>query len=442
MEWSGMVNRRIWAFLTISILILAACSSSKSAKEYVQDGRNYLESGERSKAIAALEEAIKREPELAEAHRLLGEALRDSGRWPEAVAEFKAYKTLASEDGAAYFLLGWAYAQTGDSKEAAATFAEGVDVDPSFLDSYQEEIAEVAEDILRDGREALAAGDLATANELLTIVASLVPDRGEVYFALGQAHLQADDMIQALAAFANAVSLSPELATEHAEEIAALAQRGLERGQAALDAGDLDTAAQIIGAVTALQPNEANAFFLMGNIYNQANLFVQAIEQYQTVLKLEPDSSSAHTNMGVVYYKMGDLEMAIQEYDAALRIEPDDAETHYLMGAAYVQMDQLEQGMTEFIAALTLDDQLAPAYVGLGNVYLLQGDLELALDALEQATALSPNSPEAFFALGQVYIQLGNVAEARSALERVLSLNPDPRWREQAERLLESLNSP
>jgi predicted TPR repeat methyltransferase len=70
------------------------------------------------------------------------------------------------------------------------------------------------------------------------------------------------------------------------------------------------------------------------------------------------------------------------------------------------------------------------------------GDLDAALEALEQATALAPNSPEAYFALGQVHIQLGNVTEARDALERVLALNPAPRWREQAEALLESLGSP
>jgi hypothetical protein len=37
---------------------------------------------------------------------------------------------------------------------------------------------------------------------------------------------------------------------------------------------------------------------------------------------------------------------------------------------------------------------------------------------------------------------LGDAAEARTALERVLSLNPDPRWKEQTELLLESLDSP
>ena len=438
-----MGNRRTgWrVLLMISILMLSACSQRKSVEEYVQDGRKYLEQNDLSKAIAALEEALKKDPSLAEAHRLLGEALGRSGRWPEAVTQFEAYQALAKQDAAAYVLLGQAYAQTGDLKRAATTFAEGVRVDPSFLTSHQEEIAQAADDILHAGKQALDSGDLAAATELLTIVAPLVPGQGEVYFLLGQAHQKADDVPQALAAFMSAVKSSPELLDEHADEINSLAQQGLQIGQAALDAGELVNATQIMEAVATLLPEDPKAHFLLGNVYNQADQVSQAIEQYQIVLKLQPDSASAHTNLGVVYYKLGDLEKAISEYTTALANEPNDAETHYLLGAAYVQMEQLEQGKTEFEAALELDSQLAPPYIGLGNVYLLQGDAKSALDMAEKAIALSPNSPEAYFLLGQVHIQTGNIAEARAALQQVLSLNPAPQWREQAERILESLGS-
>jgi tetratricopeptide (TPR) repeat protein len=449
-----MRNRRagLLALLMIALLIWPACSSEKSVEEYLEDGKKHLESGDLSKAIAALEEALKRDPELAEAHRLLGEALGRSERWPEAVTQFEAYKTLASEDAAAYFLLGRAYVRTGDPEQAAATFAEGMRVDPAFLKDHQDAVAGVTDDILQVGQEALEAGDLATATDLLTLVAPLAPGQGESYYLLGQAHLKADDTTQALVAIAQAVQLSPELALEHADEINTLAREGLEMGQTALDVGNLQTALQTMEAVTILLPDEAEAHFTLGNIYNQANQLTQAIEQYQAVLDLDPESSSAHTNMGVVYYKKGELETAIQEYDMALQIEPDDDETHYLLGAAYVQMamtqlgegqvELLEQGRAEFETALALNDQLAPAYIGLGNVYLLFEDFESALSALEQAVALAPNSPEAYFALGQVYVNLNDVAQARAAWEHVLSLNPSAPWKEQTERMLESLGSP
>ena len=438
-----MINQfaRLMVLGILPILILSACSGEKSAEEYLQDGQTHLDSGDVSKAIAALEEALKKDPELAEAHRLLGEALGRNGRWPEAVKQFEAYQALAEGDAAAQFLLGQAYIQTGDTKKAAVAFAEGVREDPDFLVSHQEEIAGAADDFLKAGREALETGDLATAAELLTIVAPLVPGQGDVYILLGQAHQQSNDIVQALTAYGNAVSLNPELKDAHADEIDAVAQQGLEMGQAALEAGDLPMAAQVLGLTAALLPDEPRVHFLLGNVYNQANQFAQAIEQYQVVLGLEPDSSSAHTNMGVVFYKMGDLQKAVEEFDVALEIEPGDAETHYLLGAAYVQMEQFQSGKTEFETALELDDQLAPSYIGLGNVYLLQGDIDSALEMAEQAITLSPNSPEAFFLLGQVHIQLSNIVEARNALEQVLSLNPAPHWRDQAERLLESLES-
>jgi cytochrome c-type biogenesis protein CcmH/NrfG len=184
---------------------LSACAKSKTVEEYLKDGQNYLEDDDVSKAIASLEEVLKREPGQAEAHRLLGEALSREGRWPEAVAQFESYVNLDRDDAAALFSLGQAYVQTGDAVKAAQAFAEGARVDPSFLASHGEEIAAAADDILQAGRQALEAGDLATATQLLSIVAPLVPGEGDVYALLGEAHLQTNDVTKALGAFATAL---------------------------------------------------------------------------------------------------------------------------------------------------------------------------------------------------------------------------------------------
>ena len=437
--------RRSFQYALLSLVVLSlglsACAKSKTIEEYLKDGQDYLEDDDVPKAIASLEEVLKREPGQTEAHRLLGEALSREERWPEAVTQYEAYVNLAKDDAAALFSLGQAYVQTGDAVKAAQAFAEGARVDPSFLTTHGEEIAAAADAILQAGRQALDAGDLSTATQLLSTVAPLVPGQGDVYALLGEAQLQANDVAKALEAFATALELSPELATEFAVDIESLAQKGIEMGQAALDSGDLTVAAQTLEAAAKLTPDDAKIKFLLGNAYNQADRFAEAIAAYESVLSLEPESSSARTNMGVVYYKMGDLEKAKSEYLAALEIEPDDAETHYLLGAAYVQQEQLEQGQEEFEIAVELDDQLAPPYIGLGNIKLLQGDLDSALEMANQAIAMMPNSPEAYFLLGQVHIQLGNVADARAAMEEVLLLNPAPQWREQVERILESLDS-
>jgi len=50
-----------------------------------------------------------------------------SNNLEEAVKEFEAYKALAKQDTAAYFLLGRAYVHAGDLEKAAAAFAETQD---------------------------------------------------------------------------------------------------------------------------------------------------------------------------------------------------------------------------------------------------------------------------------------------------------------------------
>jgi protein O-GlcNAc transferase len=420
---------------------ILGCSAEKTADQYLGEGRDYLEKGEPSKAIAALEEALKRDAELAEAQRLIGEALKENGRWAEALDHFKIYQTLAGDDPAAYLSLGEAYAKTGDLEKAATAFSEAARLDPSYLEKHSEEISAAADTFLKAGRRALEEGDLAMATELLSAVAPLVPGQGELYVLLGQAQQQAGNTVQALTAYANAIELSPELVGQYAAEIEALAQQGIEQAEAAADSGELERAVETMQAVITLRPDESRPHFVLGNFYNEADQLLQAIEQYEAVLAIDPDNASALTNLGVVYYKMGDLDKAIATYQDALAVEPDDAETHYLLGAAYVQMERLAESKAEFDRAIELNDQLAPPYIGLANIQLLQGDLDAALQALEKAIELAPSSPEAYFALGQVYLQQGNIEEARTALEQVLTLNPAPHWRQQVENILQSLES-
>jgi tetratricopeptide (TPR) repeat protein len=177
-QWRMTKRPKCWLAVIFALtLILSACSKQKTVDEYLQDGRERLQDDDVSKAIASLEEALKREPGQAEAHRLWGEALGRSERWPEAVEQFEAYLNLADGDAAAYFLLGQAYVQTGEIEKAASAFAEGARIDPTFLSSHRAEIAAAADDILAAGKEALQAGDLTTATDLLNIVAPLVPGR-------------------------------------------------------------------------------------------------------------------------------------------------------------------------------------------------------------------------------------------------------------------------
>jgi cytochrome c-type biogenesis protein CcmH/NrfG len=253
-----------------------------------------------------------------------------------------------------------------------------------------------------------------------------------------QEALKTNDSAKAIATLEQAVADEPGSAQLH-----------ILLGQAYLRANRKDDAQKQFSAgftldKTAglvLDSQDAEEYFVVGNVHATLGQFDQALAAYDTVLKLAPDKAGAYTNKGVVYYQQGKLDDAIGLFNKALEIDPADAETYYLLGAAQLQKEELPLAEQAFNKALELKSDLAPAYIGLGNVQLLKQNYQQAAATLEKALSFQPNSPEALYALGQAYAAVGRNDDAVRALTQCLQLNPPEPFRSKAQETLQQLNA-
>jgi tetratricopeptide (TPR) repeat protein len=86
--------------------------------------------GRAGEAAAEFTEAVRLDPNHADAHRNLGISLAMTGNLPQAAEEFGAAVRLNPEDGKARFNLGVALANLGRTREAIAQLSEAVRIDP------------------------------------------------------------------------------------------------------------------------------------------------------------------------------------------------------------------------------------------------------------------------------------------------------------------------
>jgi len=226
----------------------------------------------------------------------------------------------------------------------------------------------------------------------------------------------------------------------------------LETAQEQMDAGEFESAKVILEQIVAAEPENAEAYFLLGLTYFNLQMYDQAKDFFDRALTIEPDRAPAvHHNLGVLAYQLGDMETAVEEFQAAMELDPQDADTHYQLGAAYLvmafPMDALEpdaaylqQSQTEFEQALTLDSDKPEALVGLANVYMFQNKLPEAIELLETAVEQQPEMREALFALGRAYAVSGQLAKATETLNRFLETEPPEVWAQQAQELLAQLD--
>jgi protein O-GlcNAc transferase len=217
--------------------------------------------------------------------------------------------------------------------------------------------------------------------------------------------------------------------------------------QAQMDAGQYQTARTALEQLTASDPQNAEAHFMLGLTYFNLSEYDNARASFAQALKLEPERAAAvHHNLGVLAYQTGEMETAVTEFEAALAADPNDPDSHYQLGATYLQiaiatsdLTYLQRAETEFEQVLALAPGKPEALVGLGTLYLNQNKIAEAIELLEQAVQNNPELREALFALGMAYFARGDTASAKETLQQFLDTQPPTQWANEAREIMKQL---
>ena len=89
--------------------------------------------GRQEEEMAAYRQAIELNPEDAEAHKRLGNALWQQEKDEEAIAEYREVVRLKPDDAEAHFNLGMALDPQGKTEEEMAEYREAIRLDPNHV---------------------------------------------------------------------------------------------------------------------------------------------------------------------------------------------------------------------------------------------------------------------------------------------------------------------
>jgi superkiller protein 3 len=162
------------------------------------------QTGQFEKAIAAHRKAVALEPELADAHGLLGQGLAKSGKLDEAIASFQRAVALNPGLHEAWAALGTNLGRRERIPEAIAALRKAVELKPDHAVAHYN-LAVIHEE---QGRldEALAAYRAAVQAD---------PRNAAAHNSIGEIHLRQRRPDEALAAFRKAVEAKGDFADAH-----------------------------------------------------------------------------------------------------------------------------------------------------------------------------------------------------------------------------------
>ncbi|MBI2877985.1 MAG: tetratricopeptide repeat protein [Candidatus Tectomicrobia bacterium] len=241
-------------------------------------------------------------------------------------------------------------------------------------------------------------------------------------------------MLQSLAG--GAVLLAALHGTLGSEEAQYL--RSLQTGKELYSRGEHEKAMEELKQAVTLQPNLAEAHFLLGIIYARMGKNDLARERFARVVELEPDHVQSHNNLGVIYQSIGLVDLAQEEFRKAIQIDPGyepaivNLARLYLSLAArqYEDLIKLKPDDPEitrlYRRILALDPASPKAHYSLARLLIEEGKEAEALEELRQAERLDPAyGPIRLYQEGRSQEKAGNYLEAAKEYRLALQLRPD-----------------
>ncbi len=200
-----------------------------------------------------------------------------------------------------------------------------------------------------------------------------------------------------------------------------------------------EKAIAIANRVLDIDPQNAEAYRLIGYANEIQNKFNEAIKSYNKALKFSTDNAEIYNNIGHVYDLMGNTKKAKESYFTSSKLGGDTAGVHMSLGRTYVREKNISKATDEFEKALSLSNNVrvrSEILYTLGNLSIRKGNLDEARKYMEKAVEMDSNFPLAMIGLGKVkFIQtkdmtnssdvLKNLDESFSHMEKAALFNPN-----------------
>ena len=190
-------------------------------------------------------------------------------------------------------------------------------------------------------------------------------------------------------------------------------------------AGRIAQAEQIYREILRVDPNQADAVYLLGQLLNQRGQSAEAIDFFVRLVNLYPENAEFHSNLGAAYWGAGRHADATASFQTAVQLRPDFVEAFSHLGATLTAQGRSEEAITYYQKALQLQPGFVAAHSNLAVTLTNLGRHAEAIDHYRAAVDADPQNATRCHQFANALRELGQVAESIRWYERALSLRPD-----------------
>ncbi len=431
---------KVYSLLIVSVLLLAGCGTSMTDVEHIQKAKESQSTKDWNTAIIGFKNALRQNPDNAEARFLLGETylLIRQGENAEKELRHALKRNFSNEllpvylgksllyQGAFKKILDEVNTSNDYSKEINAKLLAvrgsaflGLNNSEAALLAYQkalEQSENLSEALLGLAKLEIKKNSHAEAKSQLEHAIKADETNWEAWLIKGELAFSGADYVVAEQAFKTVSDrgygilwklqgrlgwvkalISQKQESRALSEVEALLKEfpahpipKFFRAQIAYDQGDFDTAKEQLLQVVKLFPGHNPSLLLLGAIDLSKNNLEQAENYLNRFIAASPDHIPALKLLAEIQMKRGQPKLAVEALSHALLQTPDDVQLLAMVGQA------------QFAA----------------------GDAKAAVSTYRQLTKKSPDSAVAWLHLGRMQLQQKSLSDARRSLQKALEIEP------------------
>lgn len=200
----------------------------------------------------------------------------------------------------------------------------------------------------------------------------------------------------------------------------------LERAEAALAMGEIETAETDVQSALQHAPTDPSAWVMMAEIKNAKNDPQQAMSAYSTALSFDPGNVAATVGRAMTLHTLGDTAFCIADIEQVLARNaiPEIADAmRRVRGLCRLDAGDFAGAIADLESAY--EEGNAMILVSLSTAYLGHGDVEKAYAAAEKAVAALKDNALAHDALYQAMEADDRIDEALERLDAAADAAPD-----------------
>ena len=377
-----------------------------------------------AKAEAALQEAIRLQPQDSRPFYYLGQCYAFEQQWSKAADAYRsvikltpAAQQMDAAMAGAYEGLAEALRKLGKNDEAVVESAKAQQIRDTLQKKGASDTGqakgESSEQELRSmmmrPRDSEPSDPKVEAAYTKSVSALL----GQAYHNLGVIDARASRYAQAAEQFSQAAKWEPSIPS-------------LDRnwGVAAFRAEKYSEAAGPLQRQLRRTPNDLDVRQMLGLSYYMGDKFTESAETLRPVLD-QLDNAGLLYAAGVSLVRSGDTKNGARVFSRMLEKNQNVPAVHLMLGQAYAQEQNYAEAQAEFVKALQLDPHTAEAHYGSGMVALKQGKLDTAADEFQQELSVNTGYIPAEYQLGYVRLQMHQADAAIPLLQDVVKRQPE-----------------